>query len=135
MPHDYRHQPAQRSRDEHDTQVINDIFRSPAPTTTTNHFTEGRRTGSPNLQRDPHLLSAVRDSVHFGPSTTTSQSTQQQQGTMMQGRTSPFDDKYADTTTERPAGKTGNQLGDIIHASSESSGVVGKERIRFDRSG
>lgn len=58
----------------------------------------------------------------------------------MRRSNSPFDDKYATgnstgiTVVDQPAGQPHNQLGGIIHASGESSGVVGKERVRFDRS-
>jgi hypothetical protein len=54
----------------------------------------------------------------------------------MQRSHSPFDDKYAagaTTVVDQPVGQPHNQLGGIIHASGESNGVVGKERVRFDR--
>lgn len=147
MPNDYQQQPDhhhrhhqhQQSRDEIDTRVVNNIFPS-------NNQSDTRRTASPNLQQDPHLLSAVRDSVHIAtPGSTESSSHQyqnqyQRAGAEMRRSNSPFDDKYATgnsagtTVVDQPAGQPHNQLGGIIHASGESSGVVGKERVRFDRS-
>lgn len=137
--HDHQHQ---QSRDEIDTRVINNIF----PSNSTSYQSDTRRTASPNLQQDPHLLSAVRDSVHIAsPGSTESSSHQSQNqyqraGAEMRRSNSPFDDKYATensvgtTVVDQPAGQPHNQLGGIIHASGESSGVVGKERVRFDRS-
>ena len=177
-----RQQPRGYSKEERDTKVINNIFaevyesdrfsNSDKRKSTIRSNSQGDnntsfRRASPSadhLRQDPHFLSAVRESVHFGqpspstdnttgisdrPHSSSSQYAQQPQASGMgiKRSTSPFDDKYAEgSNSENSAGTKGHALGPILsvpgtmgatemvgQASGESNGVVGKERVRFER--
>jgi hypothetical protein len=120
------------SREELETQIVNDIF----PTATRQQTTS--TTTTTTRSSDPHLLSAIRETVHYlrQPLSNEPNGAPQRMNStnpIMLGEpasmassthrsNSPFGDDHAETAS---AVWQGGQ------ASGESSGQVGKERVRF----